>query len=166
MGIPYVFGNYKIFQLSSGIGFAELVKWHINEWQEQGKQILKIMVAGKVGAGKSALVSSLIGQEVAVEGDSAASVITTVNQYKKLINAVVIFNTPGLFGPRAGCDCDHETLQEICQKTKGTIDLLLICLKMTERLVQSHILLIKRLKLIFKTDAVWKNTLPVLTFAN
>ena len=66
VGIPYVFGNYKIFQLSSGIGFAELVKWHINEWQEQGKQILKIMVAGKVGAGKSALVSSLIGQEVAV----------------------------------------------------------------------------------------------------
>ena len=122
------------------------------------------MVAGKVGAGKSALVNGLIGREVAIEGDSAASVTTTVNQYKKLINAVVIFDTPGLFDPRTDCDC--ETLQEICQKTKGTIDLLLICMKMTKHLEQSHILLVERLKLVFKTDAVWKNTLLVLTFAN
>lgn len=155
-----------MFRLSSGIGFAEFVKWRINEWRKQGKQVLKIMVAGKVGAGKSALVNGLIGREVAVEGDSAASVTTTVNQYKKVINGVtvVIFDTPGLFDPRAGCD--RETLQEICQKTKGTIDLLLICMKMTERLEQSHVLLIERLKLVFKTDAVWKNTLLVLTFAN
>ena len=118
-----------MFQLSSGIGFAELVKWRINEWRKKGKQLLKIMVAGKVGAGKSALVNGLIGREVAVEGDSAASVTTTVNQYKKVINgvAVIIFDTPGFFDPKAGCD--HKTLREICQETKGTIDLLLICVK-------------------------------------
>ena len=60
--------------------------------------------------GKSAFVNGLIGREVAIEGDSAASV-------KKLINAVAIFDTPGLFDPRAGCD--RETLQEIYQKLKA-----------------------------------------------
>ena len=101
-GIPYLFSDYKMFQLSSGIGFAEFVKWRINEWRKQGKQVLKIMVAGKVGAGNSALVNGLIGREVAVEGDSAASVTTTVNQYKKVINgvAVIIFFAERSLGTR------------------------------------------------------------------
>ena len=119
-----------------------------------------------MGVGKSALVNGLIGDKVAPEGDTAESVTDAVYEYKKTINDVdvIIFDTPGFSDPKPGRD--HETLREICQKTDGTVDLLLICLKMTDRLEQTHVLIIEALKLVFKTDDVWKSSLLVLTFAN
>lgn len=138
----------------------------INEWCAKGKRSLKILVAGKVGVGKSSLINGLIGRQIAPEGDDVTSVTHTVNEYKDQINGVdvIIFDTPGLFDPEA--HCDRETLQEICKKTGGTIDLLLICLKMTERIDVTHVQIIQKLKEVFPTDTVWKNTLLVLTFAN
>ena len=77
-GIPYLFSDYKMFQLSSGIGFAEFVKWRINEWQKQGKQVLKIMVAGKVGAGKSAHVRMIEREHYATPATLAAIILSSL----------------------------------------------------------------------------------------
>ena len=163
--IPMVFSDYRTLLLFSGIGLAELVKKRINDWKKRGKQILKIVVVGKVGAGKSALINGLIGDVVAPEGNSVGSVTSAVNQYKKEINGVdvIIFDTPGFFDPKQE---DGETLHEIHQETKGTIDLLLICMKMTDRLEQTHVLIIRSLQGFFRADAMWENSLIVLTFAN
>lgn len=126
---------------------------------------MKILVAGKVGVGKSSLVNGLIGQNVATVGDTFESVTLAVTKYERHINGidVIVFDTPGLSDPDP--DRDDETLREITQKTEGTIDLLLICQKMTERIDQTDILIINKLKYVF-TSTVWTNTLLVLTFAN
>lgn len=139
----------------------------INEWCKERKPQLKILVAGKIAVGKSSLVNCLIGRKVARTGMPATQVTRDVNRYECKFNGVdiIIVDTPGLLGPDLQTHLDHETLQQIYQGTEGAIDLLLVCLNMTTRFDQTDILVIQKLKQIFK-DTIWKNTLFVLTHAN
>ena len=122
-----------------------------------------ILIAGKVGVGKSSLVNALIGMDVAKTGDDVTSVtkaIDIITLTKKGIN-INIIDTPGL----GDMDVEDElTLQNANQEGRR-IDLLLFCWKIRERFDRSALEQIKTIRDILGED-MWKRAVFVLTFAN
>ena len=53
---------------------------HIQRWLEQSKS-LRILVTGKTGVGKSALVNGIVGKYVAKEGDTLDPETSKVTEY-------------------------------------------------------------------------------------
>ena len=70
---------------------------HIRKWLEQSKS-LRILITGKTGAGKSALVNGIVGKYVAKEGETLDPETSTVVEYRTTIQdvEVVIYDSPGL----------------------------------------------------------------------
>ena len=125
--------------------------------------VIKILVTGKVGVGKSTLVNVLVGMDVARTGDDVASVTKTINQIKVVKSGVrvTITDTPGLGDPDVE---DDDTLYKI-RKLSEDVDLFLFCLKMTERFEREHN---DEMRAITNTlgEDIWEKGLFVLTFAN
>ena len=143
----------------------------LKQYFAEGKNSVEIVLAGKMGTGKSSLVNSLCGKEIAVEGHTGLSETMKIVSYdmqvnipseilKKTIN-VRVWDTPGL-GDAFGDD--EATAKEIAEKCKKT-DLLVYCLDVRGRLAIGDATGIKLL-----TEAVgqqmWKHAVFVLTFAN
>ena len=143
---------------------VEDVQQLIQQWMDKGKKTLRIVTAGKVGAGKSALVNALIGREVSREGDAPFSVTSSVvaTTTNKFGIEVMIFDTPGLDDPQRD---DYDTIKEIGQKTRREVDILLFCLRMTERVDAAHMEMINKLAKAFGEE-IWTRAVFVLTFAN
>ena len=110
--------------------------------QKRGKDGLHILVIGKSGTGKSALVNNMIGKKVAKEGDPPHAETTEVTEYVRLGNH--IYDSPGL---QDGADID-EGLKD---KYKD-VDLILYCIKMNDRIHADDEDAIKKLSRAFRKD--------------
>ena len=126
---------------------------------------LRILVSGITGVGKSTLVNSIVGVQLAKEGHSAAKPETReVKQYSATKDDVdvTIFDSPGLYDGVV----DDETYLGYMQKKCQQIDLNLYCVKMpgTKTKADSHA--ISTLSKAFGMDDLWRNSVFVLTFAN
>lgn len=125
---------------------------------------LHVLVTGRTGAGKSALVNSIVGSVVAKEGQSPEPETTEVTSYKAEVKGIVItiYDSPGL---QDGVKNDDEYVQKLCTACKE-VDLILYCVKMNDRIGESEYNAIKKLSSAFGNEKFWQNALFVLTFAN
>lgn len=139
----------------------------VKEYIAQGEDSLSIVIAGKVGTGKSSLVNGVLGKKVAEEVASAVSVTSEIEPYEAEIKtsektvSVTVWDTPGLgdvFGD------DEKVVTQVAQKCKKT-DLLLYCLDMRRRLTKDDVNGITQLTKHLGPE-LRKNAVFALTFAN
>ena len=128
---------------------------------------LKVFIAGKVGTGKSSLVSTITGRKVAGEGSLTTSIIylngqilTTEKTQAKFID-ITAWNAPGFGNPFGNDEANFKKIQKKCRSA----DLLLYCLDMRQRLSKDDVNAITQLTKDLGVD-IWKNAVFVLTFAN
>ena len=139
----------------------------IKDYIAQGKDSLSIVIAGKMGTGKSSLINGVVGQEVAKEGASAMTETTEIKAYQAKVEtpektvAITVWDTPGLgnvFGD------DEKVVTQVAHKCKET-DLLLYCLDIRQRLTKDDVSGVTQLTKQLGPE-VWKNAVFALTFAN
>ena len=129
---------------------------------------VSILVAGKVGTGKSSLINSVNGCDVATEGEAQTTqlksypmqVETIANNVRTQIR-VTFWDSPGI----GSLYRDEDALYTQLAAKYKEVDLLFYCLDMRQRLSKDDVNGITRL-----TEALgpelWKNAVFVLTFAN
>ena len=153
---------------------SEEAKRRVYRWLEQSNS-LRICIFGKLGAGKSTLINSLLNRKVAEVGDSLGSVTKKTQNYSGAINKleyshmtifnidVMLWDTPGLQDP----EVDKESvLNDIKTTISGKIDLYVYCIQMTQsRAEQGDFEAIRDLTTTLG-PAFWTKALFVLTFAN
>ncbi|XP_011406553.1 PREDICTED: uncharacterized protein LOC105314214 isoform X1 [Amphimedon queenslandica] len=146
-----------------GAQIASLIK---SAWDKdlEGSQGLRLLVTGKTGEGKSALINGLLGAKVAVEGADSERCTAKVQEYKAELEGVpvTVFDSPGL---QDGTEMENEYLEDMKKKCK-TLNLVLYCTRMTNnRLKEEDKHAILKLTAAFGQN-FWKHTVLVLTFAN
>ena len=129
---------------------------------------VNILVIGRTGQGKSALINSLIelGKKIAPEGSKSAGCTTTSQSYTypNIIPGVnvTIIDSPGLQDTQKK---EHKYIQEMKNEC-NEISLVLYCMKMTEhRFTNDDAVAIKKLHQVFG-QKFWERVVFVLTFAN
>ena len=140
-----------------------------------GSDTLNIVITGKVGTGKSALVNGLIGSQVTKEQTGTDAVTTKIERYVKVFEieeesgnkkaiTVNVSDTHGLSDP----DMDDEQVQEYQVELAGYVDktdLFLYCVDMRGRIERSDMMELKELTE-RAGEHIWNNAMIVLTFAN
>ena len=134
--------------------------------QDSSQDELRILVTGKTGQGKSALINGLLGDVVAKEGDSEKRTTTEVKAFEKSVNdiPVRVWDTPGLqhHGPAANNDKEIQKIKDICQE----FSLVLYCTKMTNpRITDEDKKVMIELTKAFG-EKFWDHAVFILTFAN
>ena len=137
---------------------------------ESGSQSLTILLTGKIGSGKSAIVNGLVGTMVSKEGEMLTSSTPDVSMYGLCKGGVqfCVVDTPGL---QDRAVTDKKTLSRIKEQISHTcksviIDLVIYCIDMTrQRIDSSDELAVSHLTKCFG-ESIWKNAIFVLTFAN
>ena len=139
----------------------------VNRILAEGKGGLRILVTGRTGAGKSALVNSIVGEDVAEEGDLPRGQTTEVTKYEKKVGdvTVTIYDSPGLQDVISDKTIEEQYLKDL-EKNCREVDLNLYCIKMNDRMRPSEYDAMKKLSRAFGMEEFWQNTLFVLTFAN
>ena len=125
---------------------------------------LRILVTGKTGQGKSALINGILGDKEAQEGASATRCTTTVTEFEKNIHGVPIkvFDSPGL---QDRTQNEEEYIQGMRDKCRE-LSLVLYCTKMiNHRLTDDDRNAMRKLTKAFG-DKFWNYAVLVLTFAN
>ena len=129
---------------------------------------VNILVIGRTGQGKSALVNSLIelGIEIVPEGAFTACCTTTSQSYTypNIIPgvSVTIIDSPGLQDTQ---NKEHKYIQEMKNECHE-ISLVLYCMKMTDhRFTNDDKVAMKKLHQAFGQN-FWERVVFVLTFAN
>ena len=129
---------------------------------------LRILFAGKTGAGKSSLINALIGRKwVQVEmGVQDGGVSLRVESYTERIKGVKVtaYDSPGL---QDGTGRDDEYLQEMYTKCKD-VDLILFAVRIGDnRFVHGDLTVKSIIKFTKKFGtSVWKKTLFIVTCVN
>ena len=134
------------------------------QWEQLDRNSIRILVTGKTGTGKSALINGLIGYDVAREGDTLDPTTSEVQEIKQMVHGISlsIFDSPGL---QDGTSREDEYLQDMQQKCEK-VDLVLYTIKMTDQRIN-----VEDTDAMAKlTDAFgydfWKKAMFVTTFAN
>ena len=137
---------------------------HIQEWLKQSKS-LRILVTGKTGVGKSALVNNIVGKDIAKEGHGLDPQTSEVTKYSTVIQDVnvIIYDSPGL---QDGTENEKQYLRDLEEKCEK-VDLVLYCTEMNaSRITSGDVAAIKKFSTVFGGSQFWTNALFVLTFAN
>ena len=146
----------------------------VNRWVEQStSRGLRVFVFGKTGVGKSSLINTLFGKEIAKEGADVYSETRTVTPFtdKRSIETiqetiegvnVTMWDSPGLKDPETD---ESRTLRDIEENCKN-IDIFVYCTSLTQtRIGQDEYDSIMNLTNALG-DVIWKRGLIALTFAN
>ena len=129
----------------------------------------KLLVLGKEGSGKSALVNSLLGLNredpaAAKESSEGYSATTNVECYTNHRDGVKVevYDTPGL-----GNEQSARKILQVVDVTKGDVDRVLFCIALTRgmRVDDSYHRLISLITQTY-TQHIWSRTAFVLTFVN
>ena len=137
------------------------VHFRANPNPESGRS-LRIVVVGKVGVGKTALITNWLGVNMppARQQKRAVSLVTAVKEGVTLW----VYDTRGLNDPDIE---DEEAITEILNQTQQPVDLMLFCISMKARTSADEVDVMKKLTNGFtEGKSIWKKTVFVLTFAN
>ncbi len=147
-------------------------KWKetLSKYLKTGKDSVQILTCGNLGVGKSALVNSLIGKQVAKEETSPLSSNLDIVEYTEIVEShgssptgrsitVKVWEAPGYAAIRRNVKGEEA----ISQKSKEA-DLILYCMDMRQRL-DTQGLAIDRLTAGNAPD-IWRHAVFALTFAN
>ncbi len=129
-----------------------------------GSKSVHILLTGKSGVGKSALINSVVGAEVADEGHDLDPQTMIVSPFTTKRNDVdiTVWDSPGL---QDGTGNEAQYLDDMKQRCKN-YDLVLYCTRMTDtRFREDDIQAIEKLTVAFGVD-FWKHAVLVVTFAN
>jgi predicted GTPase len=127
---------------------------------------LKILIAGKTGQGKSALVNGLIGHEIAKEGAKVDRCTEEVTEYSMNLEGirVTVFDSPGL----QYCmeiDKDYATVRSMKERCQQ-LSLVVYCTKMTNHRFSHYDRNAMRTLTQTFGEGFWEHSVIALTFAN
>ena len=144
----------------------EAIREELQEWLRSSEQI-SVLLGGRTGGGKSTLVNSLLGEEVAEEGAEPDPSTAEVTCYERSLNDVLVkvWDSPGL---QDGTGNEERYLADIAAKC-GHVDLFLFCINVGDATrfnsdspeVNALVTLTRKLG-----KGIWDHALVALTFAN
>ena len=134
------------------------------------KKRLVFVTAGKSGAGKSTLINNLLelkGKKAAESKASPNSVTKAVDYYEEEIHGVKvrIIDTPGFEARDLTSKEEQETLPVLSALTDGKADIMLYCMKLSDRADEKDERIVKKLTKAFGEE-IWRHTVLVLTFGD
>ena len=132
-------------------------------FSEVGRKTLRILITGKTGTGKSALINGIIGTNASEEGGQLSPTISEVEEYKRTVRNVkmVVYDSPGL---QDGTKNEKAYLLDM-EKCKG-VDLVLYTIRMSDQRINvGDVEAMRKLTTAFGEN-FWARTMLVLTFAN
>ena len=155
----------KLRDVISKLSITRRAREKLEEWEKDSTSI-NILITGKTGTGKSKLINSIVGKEIAKVGKKLVPETSKVTTHKDCIEdvTVTIWDSPGL---QDGTSHEAEYLQDL-EKECSKADLLIYCIQMFEtRLLPASkdVNAMKKLTMTLGAD-IWLNTVIVLTFAN
>lgn len=135
----------------------------------KSKDIIRILILGKTGVGKSTLISGLIGKgpkgpEVCL-GLSTSGVTTKVDPFYKIIEnvGVIVYDSPGL---QDGSDNDEKYLDMVYKRCKD-LDLVIFTIRMDNRFTRGNPDVKAMVKFTKKFGhSVWNKAIVIITCAN
>ena len=142
---------------------SEKIREEVEDFLQQGKNSMKVLVIGKTGVGKSSLINSLSGKTVADESDIDKGT-HYVEVFPVQVNNIDVefWDSPGLHDAEGK---EKEYLKEIVDNCADP-DLILYCTKLTDtRVTEEDCATICEFTRVFGTG-FWTNAVFVLTFAN
>ena len=136
-----------------------------------GSKSLNILIFGKIGAGKSSLINTLLKEQVAEEGEGIYSKTKEVESYTRTIRPietiihdvrVTLWDTPGLRDPFTDGKKTMSAISEVC----CNVDLFIFCTRLDQtRLSHDDVDAIRDLTAALGEN-IWKRAIFALTFAN
>ena len=135
-----------------------------DKWQEISARPIRILVTGKTGTGKSALINGLIGKNMSKEGESLRPETSKVEGFQRIVNGVPmkVFDSPGL---QDGTENEKEYIEDMSASC-SEVDIILYTLKMTDtRMYEDDVRAMRKLTVAFG-ERFWTRAMFVLTFAN
>ena len=131
---------------------------------EVGSRTIHILITGKTGTGKSALINGIIGTNASKEGGLLNPMTSKVEEYKRTARGVkmLVYDSPGL---QDGTKKEKAYLLDMEKKCKS-VDLVLYTIRMSDQRINvGDIEAMKKLTTAFGEE-FWARTMFVLTFAN
>ena len=133
---------------------------------------LVLVTAGKAGAGKSTLINNLLGlkgKKAAESKTSPKSVTKTIDYYEEEVRGITvrIIDTPGLEAKDLSSREEQEALAVLSALTDGKADIMLYCMKLTDRsrADKKDECIVKKLTKAFGKE-IWRHTVLVFTFGD
>ena len=148
------------------------LRMHMEAWKESAKERpLRVLVCGLGGVGKSTLVNRLLqlknNEKWAEEGRRGGATTSVVSKHEKTTERgikVCLFDTPGF----DDVDMSNEEIIAMMEsKTEKKLDMVFYCISLDgpARVQRADVQAIKIMTQAF-SNAIWKKTVIVLTFAN
>ena len=162
-------GNFNSFDSKLKLmlqNLPENIQKELRDWVNNSSSV-NIFATGQSGSGKSSLVNSLVGRDVATEGDTLDPETTAVKCHKLTSREgykVTVWDSPGL---QDGTKNEAAYLRDLKKKCSD-MDLCVYCINVSKNRFTrgcKDLLAMKKLTDTFGTT-LWDHTVIALTFAN